>query len=53
MFNSPIEAGQSPQAKLWQLLIGKKVLVAFSGGKDSLALLAYMLEHQAACGWEL
>lgn len=42
-----------PSGKLWGRLSGRRVLVAFSGGKDSLALIHYMAAYADKCSWEL
>ena len=38
---------------IWEKLRGKKLLAAFSGGKDSLALLHYLYVHKSLMGWDV
>ena len=38
---------------IWEKMRGKKLLVAFSGGKDSLTLLHYLFVYKSLMGWEI
>ncbi|MDR2885035.1 MAG: tRNA lysidine(34) synthetase TilS [Deferribacteraceae bacterium] len=42
-----------PTGKLWRGLFGKKLLIALSGGKDSIALLHYLWRHRELAKWEI
>ena len=42
-----------PTHNIWKDLHGKKLIAAFSGGKDSITLLHYVWVHRECAGWQL
>jgi tRNA(Ile)-lysidine synthase len=46
-------SGDAYFCNIWEKLRGQKLLIAFSGGKDSLALLHYVLTHKSLMGWDI